>query len=430
MRLRPLLLLPLAAAAVLPLVAQEQPFVRRGQIESRGSVWAEEIECGAPARTGGRLVLRADMGQVTVSTGQESSLSCRVRLQAYGKSTRDQRRAETLLRSFELTLRPLSDGSLSLRGRSPGTPMNLKVDYEIGVPQRFNLDLETQGGNLQVNGLIGELQAVTAGGEIRTENIEGSARAETAGGSIRLGSVGGRAEVRTAGGNIRVGDVAGDAVLETSGGEIIAGRIGGMSRAVTAGGDIVLLGVGADLTAQTAGGQIRIGEAGGSVRAQTAGGSIEVSAVRGPVQVETAGGCIYLDRVESAVRAATVAGTIRAQITANRDSFGASLLQTASGDVQVYLPPDLPLTIEATIQDATGHKILSDFPLQIRSAGASFSPQTVQGRGALNGGGQVLRLRTTSGNIEIRKLDARQLEKLEKNKQRLWRQLEDKRKPD
>jgi hypothetical protein len=36
----------------------------------------------------------------------------------------------------------------------------------------------------------------------------------------------------------------------------------------------------------------------------------------------------------------------------------------------------------------------------------------VRGSGALNGGGEVLRIRTVAGNIEIHKLDSRSLEDL------------------
>jgi DUF4097 and DUF4098 domain-containing protein YvlB len=419
MRFRFVFALALVMAA-LPLLAQDQAYVRRGDITRQGKVWVEEAECGASVRPGGRLVLRADLGSVMVVTGRDDSMRCRVHLRAYAS---DEQAARRLFRGYELSIQVLPDSGVSLRGRAAGLPAHLRVDYEVQVPRRFNLELETRGGHLQVQNLEGSLKAVTAGGEIRAGDVSGAVRAETAGGSIVLGNAGQRVEARTAGGNIRVGDVAGDAVLETSGGEVVAGRIAGSGRAITAGGDVVLRGAGSDLVVQTAGGQIHIGEAGASVRAQTAGGSIQVDAVRGPVEVETAGGCIYLDRVDSAVQAATVAGTIRAQITANRDSFGASLLQTLFGDVEVFLPPDLPLTIEATIQNATGHKILSDFPLEIKNGKVGFRAGTVQGHGALNGGGVTLKLRTTAGNIQIRKLDLRQLEKLEEKKQRIWQKL-------
>lgn len=420
MTIRTQLILPLTlAAATLPLAAQ-QPVVEQGAIERQGRVWVRQLTCEAPARAGGRLVLRADMGSVHVKPAADNRVRCRTEVRVWAGNEESARR---LFRDFQLSVRILPEGGVSVRGRVPHSPRHMKIVYEIQTPRRFNLDLETRGGNLRVADLEGQLQAVTAGGDIEAGNISGAVRAETAGGNISLGNVGQRLEARTAGGNIRVGDISGDAELETSGGEIIVGHIQGTGRAVTAGGDIVLRGASADITVQTAGGQIRIGDAGAGVRARTAGGNIVLDSVRGPIEVETAGGCIYLDRVDSTVQAATAAGTIRALITANAQSFGASLLQTSYGDVQVYLPSDLPLTIDAAIHNASGHKIISDFPLQIQDAGLRFRAEIVEAHGALNGGGQVLRLRTTAGNIEIRRLDTATVKKQEQKKKTLWERL-------
>ncbi len=428
--------LPLAPP--LPGQAAQPPLsVERGQIEREGRTWVEHVQCLAPVAEGGRLVLRTDIGSIVVTVGQANRLECVVRLRAYAS---DEEEARRQLGRFEVGLRSLEGGGVSLRGRvTDSTPdakskyghwkhrdsLRLKVDYEVRVPLRFNLDLETSGGEIEVEQLQGELQAVTAGGSIRSGDVSGPVRVETAGGGIFLGNLGQRAEVRTAGGGIRVGDVQGDAVLETSGGEIVAGKIAGTGRVTTAGGDIVVRASGGDLTAETAGGQIHIGEAGGSVRAETAGGSIQLDATRGPVQAETAGGCINLDRIASGVRAATVAGKISARFTANRASFIASLLETAFGDVEVYLPADLPLTIDALIENASGHTIVSDFPLQVQGDQRSYQgePRTVEAKGQLNGGGEVLRIRTTGGNIEIRRLDMAQMQQLQEKNESIWKRL-------
>lgn len=422
---------PLAGQAAQPPLS-----VERGQIEREGRTWVEHVGCFAPVEEGGRLVLRTDIGSIAVTVGQANRMECVVHLRAYAS---DEEEARRQLGRFKVALSSLEGGGVSLRGRvTESTPdakgkyarwkrhdsLRLKVDYEVRVPLRFNLDLETSGGEIEVEQLQGELQAVTAGGSIRSGDVSGPVRVETAGGGIFLGNLGQRAEVRTAGGGIRVGDVQGDAVLETSGGEILAGKIAGTGHLTTAGGDVVVRASGGDLTAVTAGGQIHVGEAGGSVRAETAGGSIQLDATRGPVLAETAGGCITLDRVASGVRAATVAGKIRAQITANRESFVASLLETAFGDVEVYLPADLPLTIDAIIENASGHTITSDFPLQIQGDPQGlFQPRTVEARGQLNGGGEVLRIRTTAGNIEIRRLDMAQMQQLQEKQESIWKRL-------
>lgn len=442
--------------------AASPPYVQRGTVTRQGRAWVEEITCGAPVREGGRLVLRTDLGSVAVKPGASDRMECRVRLEAF---VSDEAEARRYLSGYELNVRLLEAGSVHLRGEStrtpawtpkarpkfkpiaqsappapeakaarpapPAPPVPLNVQFEILVPVRFHLDLETSGGGIAVARLEGELRAATAAGDIRTGDIGGPVRVETAGGCILLHNIGERVEARTAGGSIRVGDVKGAAVLETVGGEIVGGRIAGAVRAATAGGDIVLASAGADIVAETAGGQIRIGEAGGSVSAETAGGSIRLEAARGPIRVQTAGGSIDLYRVQSAVEAITAAGRIRALIAASRESFRRSLLETSFGDVEVYLPPDLPLTIEATIEMAAGHKILTDFPLEIEDEEPGYGRASVEGRGHLNGGGQVLRIRTVAGNIEIRRLDPQARQRLEDRhrllKEREWKREEQRR---
>lgn len=418
-------LLVAVLAAGWPLAAQEEAYVKRGSLQRQGRVWVEESLCGAPVQEGGRLVLRTHMGSVQVKPGAANRMQCQVRVSAFAGSEQE---ARGLLSRFQLTVHRVSGGSVYLGGEAvPDYPRRVRwnVSYEIQVPLRFNLDIETQAGGIEVERLEGELRAATAGGDINLGDIAGPVRAETAGGNIEMGNIGRRLEARSAGGVIRLGDVSGDAILETSGGHIYAGRITGAVRAETAGGDIVLRGAGADIVAQTAGGQIRIGEGGGSVRAETAGGSIRLDAARGPIRVETAGGSIDLYRVQSAVRAATQAGKILAQIAATPESFSDSALETSFGDVEVYLPADLPLTIQATIEMAAGYKFDTDFPLNIEGGEVGYQPTTLRATGALNGGGQVLRIHTVSGNIMIHKLDPAAVERLEQRRELLWKRWQE-----
>lgn len=453
MRVRPALLLTLTTVFGLSLAAGEQAYVRRGAIERQGRVWVERAECGASVRPGGHLRVRLDLGSVRVEPGPDDRMVCRVLLRTYAGSEAEAKRR---FERYELSIH-LLDGGAVLRGRlrgarapsapsayarpssrtppeppSPPSPpalppppdVPLNVEFDIQVPLRFDIDIETRGGDLVVERLQGQFRGATAGGDIRTGDVSGQVRAVTAGGSIFLGNVGQQAEATTAGGNILVGNVQGDATLETSGGKIVAGRIAGTVRAVTAGGDVLLRGAGGDVIAETAGGLIQIGETGGYVRAQTAGGSIKLESARGLVHVKTAGGSILLYQVQSGVEAATVAGKIVARIAASPASFKASVLENSFGDVEVYLPPDLPITIDASIAMAAGYQIHTDFPLQIQGGQKSFHQSTLRGRGALNGGGEVLRIRTQAGNIKIFKLDTQSRQELREGQKSLWKYWE------
>lgn len=404
-----------------------QASLKRGTPQREGRGWVERATCEVPARGGGRLVVRTDSGSVRVRPGALDRMECQVRLRAYQPNEEEARR---LFTSYVLSLRMLEGNGILLAGESTRATRHhggLSVEYQLTVPLKFNLDLETQGGDLDVGNLDGELRGETAGGDIRTGDVTGPVRVETAGGDIAMGQIGRRVEARTAGGSIRLTDVQGDAVLETSGGEIVAGTIAGSMHAQTAGGDIVLRGASGPVRAETAGGQIQIGPCGDTVRAETAGGSIRLHGARGMVQAETAGGSIDLFQMQSAVRAETAAGPILAEFNNLGDSFAASQLETSVGDVRVFLPPDLSLNIDAAIEQAFGHKIVSDFPIQVQGEEENFRHRSQRAEAALNGGGKVLRIRTSMGNIEIHKLDPRVLEELKALQEGFWKVWQERR---
>jgi len=437
MRNRPIILFAaLIWLATLSAQASAESLIKRGAPVRQGRAWVESYECNAPAREGGKLILRADTGSIRIKTsGAGNRVECRLILQAY---TESEKQARQMLDGYVLSARSIEGGGVYINGESSGSSHHrrflgvgvnitlparnsLGAEFDITLPARYNLDVETQGGEIGIEGnLQGEARLTTAGGDIRSADISGPVRVETAGGSITLGNLGVRAEVRTAGGSIHTGNVRGEAKLETSGGEIEVGQVGGSLRAETAGGDVVIGRATGQIVAETAGGQILLGPASSSVRAETAGGSIHLQGGRGQVVAETAGGSIDLLQVEAGVRASTAAGRILAQFNADAKTFAASRLETSSGDIFVYLPTGLPLTIDAAIDAAAGHRIITDFPLSIQGAREDFNERTIRGRGALNGGGEVLRIRTVAGNIEIRKLDPRKLQDLINQEQSSW----------
>jgi hypothetical protein len=408
--------------AALPLPALGQSIVKQGTPVRHGNAsWTETYEWTAPAREGGKLILRADMGSVGIAPGASNQLEGRLVLRVY---TRSEEQARRVFDAYHLSARSIEGGGVYVSGELPGSrhhDRSAGAEFDIKLPARFNLDVETQGGDIGVVGALqGEARLTTAGGDIYTTDISGPIKVETAGGSITLGNLGARAEARTAGGSINIGNVRGDATIETSGGEIQVGQVDGTLRAETAGGDVVIAGAAGQVVAQTAGGQIEVGPTGGSVRAETAGGSIRLRGARGRVVAETAGGSIDLLQLEAGVRANTSAGRILAEFDASAKTFAASQLETSMGDVYVYLPAGLRLTIDAAIDAAAGHHIVTDFPLSILGDKEDFGERTIRGHGTLNGGGEVLRIRTVAGNIEIRKLDARSLEDLKSREETSW----------
>ena len=69
-----------------------------------------------------------------------------------------------------------------------------------------------------------------------------------------------------------------------------------------------------------------------------------------------------------------------------------------------------------------GHKIKSDFPLQIHTG--TLRPATVvSGSGPVNGGGEVLTIRTTGGDIIIIKVTASNLQEMQRRSEQMRRKI-------
>jgi hypothetical protein len=404
MRLRQVLaVLSAILSSTALLCGANQVFIQRTAPQRQGNIWVEQIHCTVPVAEGGRLVFRVDRGSVSVEPGPANQLVCLVRLAAYSRNPSE---AQRCFNQYLFKAVPIPRGVL-LNSQSfcQGHSGSLGARFDVQVPLKFDLDIQTQGGNIDIVALDGQLHAETTGGDIRTGDVRGPVWVSTDAGTVHLGNIGQSVQASTAGGNIQVGSINGRAILNTSGGDIVAGIVNGPVTAQTGAGDIILQAASGPVNVETAGGQIHLGECGNTVHAETAAGNIQVAGARGGVNAQSAGGSINLLQAMSSVMAQTGAGHILAQIDASRNSFGPSQLDTQVGDVDVFLPPDLPVTVHAAIENAFGHQIVSDFPVKIVKQDNGFMLGPVVGDGKLMGGGDPLVLHTLMGSILIRRLD-------------------------
>jgi TonB family protein len=382
-----------------------------------------------PTRDGQTLHLTTDVGSVRIvalDPGAPRAVRYTVHIETDARAPL----AESLLDHYSLTARATATG-VEIIGASPaqtgrsGANAQFYVQYEVSVPAGYSLDVNTGVGDIETQDIGGTASLVTEGGNIRTGRIgfigfrnaaQGHpiAKLSTQGGHIQVQEVAGSLDAFTAGGHIVAGNISGDAVLRSGGGHIRAGQIGGRAQLETDGGNITLKQAGSFVSVRTGGGQIDFGEVRGSVRAQTGGGGIRIITVSGPMEVESNGGSICLTRVAGAVQAATAGGTIQAWINPDATSSGgkvslpgASQLSSGAGDITIFLPRNLAANIDAVVENGGLSRIEADPALFLniqptgnRGAGA------VRATGALNGGGEVLKLRTTVGKIRLHFLDA------------------------
>src|SRR5580693_3305183 len=382
-----------------------------------------------PTRDGQTLHLATDVGSVRI-VALEPGAPLVVRYSVHIETDARAPLAQSLLDHYSLTARATASG-VEIIGASPtqagrgGANAQFYVQYEVAVPPGYSLDVNTGVGDIETQDIGGTASLVTEGGNIRTGRIgfigfrnaaQGHpiAKLSTQGGHIQVQEVAGNLDAFTAGGHIVAGNISGDAVLRSGGGHIRAGQISGRAQLETDGGNITLKQAGSFVSVRTGGGQIDFGEVRGSVRAQTGGGGIRIITVSGPMEVESNGGSICLTRVAGAVQAATAGGTIQAWINPDAGSSGgkvslpgASQLSSGAGDIIVFLPRNLAANIDALVENGGLSRIDADTALllNIQSPG-NRGAGPVRATGMLNGGGEVLKLRTTVGRIRLQFLDA------------------------
>ena len=290
------------------------------------------IERNLALAPGGQLLVDIEAGSVSVTGGSGSG--CRVVV----TSSRDDL-DDKLDFSFEE-----SAGEVRIVAKRKGKSwfgswsFKGKLLFEIEVPERTMVDLDTSGGSLEVDSIIGDVRLDTSGGGIRVTRVRGEVLADTSGGGITIREIVGDVEADTSGGGIHIEQVDGEVQADTSGGGITMQDVTG------------------DLAADTSGGSIKISGAGGRVEADTSGG---------PIDVEFAPG----------------------------NSEGGSL-STSGGGISVTLDAGANLEIDAS---TSGGSVRSDLPITVRG---EMDKRSI--RGTLGGGGSTLKMRASGGGIRIR----------------------------
>lgn len=337
------------SASLAPLLALAATFLLGGPLTSLAADplrLQEVLRQQYTVADGGQLVIQADRGSITV-TGSESGTAQLEVLRKVRPGAED--RAPEILANHEVRFSQVGntlriDSKVGQGGRRLWNwrGPDLEIEFRISLPRRFDLDATTAGGGIRVSQLAGRHALRTSGGSIHLESLAGTVKAQTSGGSIRGGQLTGDVDAATSGGSIQLDGVAGDRL-----------------KAKTSGGSIQLRGVSVP------------------AEAHTSGGSITVETSSAPLVASTAGGSIH----------ATFTSAPRAEAT----------LRTSGGSVNLTLPPDAAFQLDAA---TTGGGVRSEFPVPVTTSTAGIRGTLA---GPVNGGGPVLKLRTTGGSIRVRK---------------------------
>jgi DUF4097 and DUF4098 domain-containing protein YvlB len=236
---------------------------------------------------------------------------------------------------------------------------------------------QTTSGSIRIGEAKGKATDLrNSGGNIELGAAEGAVTVQTTSGSISVPRVKGKLDARNSGGGISVGQADGDVVLETTSGSIKVKAAKGAVTAKNSGGDVV------------------IGEAGGDSTIRTTSGSIVVGHVKGKLEAHNSGGEIKISDARDTVLAQTTSGTV--QVTFGAAPQGECRLEVAGGGINVGLPESAALDVDAR---SSGGRVITDLPLTTTVKGEQRSG-VLQGK--LNGGGPIMVLRSSSGDIRLK----------------------------
>src|SRR6478736_5789805 len=182
--------------------------------------------------------------------------------------------------------------------------------------------------------------------------------------------------------------------LNTSGGNIGVASLAGNVHARTSGGDLKFARVDGDIDAGTSGGNITLQEGTAKAKLSTSGGNIEVDRAGGPTEVSTSGGDVKLHSVAQLISATTSGGDVKAVITEPLKQD--ALLSTSGGEVKVQVVPGAGFHLDASTSG--GDVDASGLTITIEKGGSGKSRLV----GSVNGGGPLLKLRSSGGDIKIR----------------------------
>jgi hypothetical protein len=178
--------------------------------------------------------------------------------------------------------------------------------------------------------------------------------------------------------------------LRTVGSARIA-DLDGTVKAFMRGGSIQFRNVNGPVTARTDGGSVSIRDVGGDFEATSNGGSVTVGRATGKVMARANGGSVSIDEATDAIDAKAAGGSVTAYISKQPKSD--SRLIAEAGNVELRLPESIALNIDASC--SAGH-LSSDFSLLGHADNEHW-------KGTLNGGGPLVMVRASAGNIRLRK---------------------------
>jgi Putative adhesin len=280
--------------------------------------------------------------------------------------------------SGRIEVGPGRDGQIEIRGE-------IRASDDWGWKRRNALSPEERVRRIEANPPIEQNGSVIRIGRIDDQELQNGVSISY---TLRV-PTDSLLRAKTGSGSHRIQGVRGNVHASTGSGSIVAREIGSLSASAGSGSIDVERADGA-VRASTGSGKIQATGVSGAITAKTGSGGIDVVQVgSGDVDVSSSSGTVRVRGIRGTLRASTTSGGLHVQ----GEPSGDWELSAASGGVRIDVPDGSGFTLDATTSSGS---IEVGMPVAATSTGR----RTLQG--TVHGGGSRLRVRTSSGSIDIR----------------------------
>lgn len=277
------------------------------------------------------------------------------------------------------------------------------LEFEVQVPKKYNLNLQTMGGDVSIQGIEGRMTGKTMGGALKLDGLKGDLDLVTMGGEVALKNSDVNGSVKTMGGEVLVDHVSGNVKATSQGGNIT-------QRYVTTGASDKPTG---EVQISSMGGDINVDEAPAGADVHTMGGDVYVKKAADHVKAKTMGGNIEIETVDGRISATTMGGDIEVTMVGDPSKGDRSVsLQSMGGEVKLTVPPALSMDVDIelayTRDSQKNYKIDSDFDLTQEESKewdrSQGSPRKyISATGKLGDGKNKVKIRTVNGDVHLKK---------------------------
>ena len=289
-----------------------------------------------------KLVVQNDDGRTTIQANTASEVRIEVTKEVF--HAKNEAEAKKEADRVQVILEQVGD-RIEVRTVRPkwgfdlGGRPEVEVNYQIFAPPDSDVSTKTSDGPVEVSGIHGNLQISSSDGDITFSDCNGDIDIQSGDGDIHASKSTGGIQISLRDGDLTASELSGKLVLKSSDGDVSVNAFQGKMDASSRDGKVDLNGVFTSLAAKSSDGDVDITVQPGSVMQQDWG------------------------------------------------------LSSRDGDIQLRLPDDFAADLSVKARDG---KINTTVPVTVTG---SLSTNTLSGK--MNGGGYLLDVHTSDGDIQI-----------------------------